>query len=143
MAKTFSQFFKFLMIGAVNTIIDWGLLNILLLTSQRTDSLAYIGFKSLSFSLAVVNSYFLNKHWTFRDKGDSGAGQAGLSAQAGKFILVNLIGLVINIGLASLVARNGYGRADFIIWANIGAVMATGASLLWNFLGYKFFVFKK
>jgi len=28
-------------------------------------------------------------------------------------------------------------------WANIAAIVATAVSILWNFVGYKFIVFKK
>ena len=29
------------------------------------------------------------------------------------------------------------------LWANVAKVLATGLSLIWNFIGYKLFVFKK
>jgi len=142
MVNTFSQFFRYAVIGVVNTLIDWGVLNVLLFTTRRTDAVSYALFKSLSFCLAMTNSYFLNKSWTFKDE-DGGVNSAATLMKAGKFVLVNLVGLGINASLASLVASRGYGQADFILWANLGAVAATAASLVWNFFGYKFLVFKK
>jgi len=33
--------------------------------------------------------------------------------------------------------------ANEVSWANAGKIVATGISLVWNFIGYKFIVFKK
>jgi len=50
---------------------------------------------------------------------------------------------VVNVGTATFVvsalAPEG---ADLTVWANLGALVGTLAGLAWNFIGYKFIVFK-
>ena len=59
-------------------------------------------------------------------------------------MLVSIGGLLINVGTASFVinvipAVSGFTQ---IQWDNIGFVAATVLSLAWNFVGYKFVVFR-
>lgn len=135
------QFVRFLIIGTMNTAIDWSVLNILLLVTRTTSITSYALFKSFSFSLAIINSFFFNKHWTFEQKTSGYSDKEIL-----KFVLINIGGLIINSGIATLMTGLcgvGLGRGDlqFLLCANVGVIVATGVSFLWNFFGYKFFVF--
>ncbi len=88
--------------------------------------------------------------FSFRLSLKSGAG--GVAAPAHKhmfssFLLISLVGLLINSGVIALASNiitpylSGYISADLI--KNAAKVLATGFSLVWNFLGYKLIVFKK
>ena len=57
-----TRFARFLVVGAVGTLIDFGLLTILKLVGFPT-----LAANSLSFSAGVVNNYLLNSRWTFAD----------------------------------------------------------------------------
>lgn len=59
------------------------------------------------------------------------------------FIAVSLIGLLINSVLLSLISKNLSLAANLDLNKNLAKILATGASLIWNFVGYKIFVFKK
>lgn len=61
----FNQFFKFLIAGVNNTAIDFLILNILMNLFQIYDRWPVIIFNIFSFSIAVVNSYLVNRYWTF------------------------------------------------------------------------------
>jgi len=98
-------------------------------------------FNSISFSAAVINSYFLNKYWTFKSQNveDSKA------KQFSQFLIISVIGISINDAIV-------YGLATFTsplfglsaqMWTNVAKLFATAASMVWNFIGYKFIVFKK
>jgi len=133
------QFIKFAIVGGLNAMIDLGILNLLIYSTGIVSGFYYSIFKSVSFLAAVTNSYFWNKHWTFR------AGDAPATIEFLKFFLVNLVGFGINVGAASIVV-NIIGVPAGIsgeLWANIGAVSAVFISLFWNFIGMKFIVFKK
>ncbi|PIP92113.1 hypothetical protein COW77_01700, partial [Candidatus Wolfebacteria bacterium CG18_big_fil_WC_8_21_14_2_50_39_7] len=87
----------------------------------------------------VINSYFWNKHWTF------GVSDSANIKEFSQFMAVSLVGFAINVGAASLLV-NFIGSPESISperWANIGALSATIISLVWNFVGYKFIVFKR
>lgn len=131
---------KFILVGILNTFLDLGVLNILISVSGITSGLNYSVFKGVSFLAAVINSYFWNKFWTFRKSATSESGKEFL-----QFFIVSAIGFGINVGVASLVV-NIIGTQFAIseeIWANVGAVVATLIAMAWNFIGYKFIVFKR
>lgn len=74
-------------------------------------------------------------------------GGGEISHQFAAFVIVSLVGLVINstvIVAASYFLSpilETYTNEDTI--KNVAKAMATGVSLVWNFLGYKMIVFKK
>ncbi len=131
---------KFILVGILNTFIDLGVLNILIWVSGIASGPLYSVFKGISFIVAVFNSYFWNKSWTFKKK-ETIKDRKEFAC----FFIVAFLGLVINISVASWlvnVVEPQFGMS-LKIWANIGAICAAFISMAWNFLGYKFFVFKK
>lgn len=133
------QFVKFGIIGGLNAMIDLGVLNLLISFSGIAVGFWYSVFKSTSFVVAVVNSYFWNRYWTFRSE------EAISASQFTKFLSVNLVGFGMNVGAASLLVNYVGAPAGFTpeLWANVGAISAVFISLFWNFLGMKFFVFRR
>lgn len=129
------QFAKFALVGVLNTAIDFGILNFLILITGITSGLGIIFINAASFSMALVNSYFWNRGWVF-------------AANRGSFltfIAVTLVGLSINTGIV-------YGLTTYVppvlvdsktLWANLAKVLATILSLIWNFAGYRLIVFKR
>jgi putative flippase GtrA len=131
---------RFVLVGTFNTFVDWGVLSLLMGLSGIYAGLGYSIFKGISFTIAVVNSYFWNKFWTFGKKETEGAGKEFV-----QFFVVSVIGFLINVGVASLVVNvvgPQFGWSEKI-WALFGALTATLTAITWNFLGYKFLVFKK
>ncbi len=134
------QFGKFASVGLANFGVDLGILNILMLISGTAGGVAYSFFKGISFIVATIHSYFWNKFWTFRKTETKEMGKESL-----QFFVVSLIGLVINVGVASLVVNliGVQWGLSAAIWGSLGAVAGSISGLAWNFLGYKFIVFKK
>lgn len=137
--KLISQFIRFVIIGGMNTGIDFLVLNLLMWWTGIYEGKMIILLNTMSFSAAVINSYFWNKHWTFKDKDESDIGEFS------QFVAITLVGLIINTGMVYLITT--YMDPLFglkkELWANLAKVAATGLSLIWNFIGYKFIVFKK
>lgn len=140
------QLAKFFLVGALNTFVDLGVLNLLMWLSGIYAGVFFILFKGTSFLAAATNSYFWNKHWTFGKKNGPFSGQEYI-----KFLVIVGIGLLINVGVAALVVNIiGPSSSSWLsfelseqLWANIGAFSAIFVSLAWNFIGSKFIVFKK
>ena len=134
------QFGKFITIGLSNTAIDFGILNLLIFLTEVERGSLYSLFKAFSFLVAVTNSYFWNKFWTFESSNTKKTGKEFF-----QFVTISGIGFGINVIAASLVVNviGPVGEISPRLWANIGAFAAIVITVFWNFLGYKFIVFKK
>ncbi len=142
------QMAKYLLIGILATLVDLGVMNILISFSGIATGIYYSVFKGISFLFATFSKYFGDKFWAFEqmDKEE-------MKREFGKFFLVTLVGLVINVSVASFVVNFlGYhiitlfhsqlGLNEKMI-ANLGGIAAALGAAVWNFFGYKFIVFKK
>ncbi|MDO8633585.1 MAG: GtrA family protein, partial [Candidatus Wildermuthbacteria bacterium] len=140
MVPALLQAAKFLLIGALNTFIDLGILNFLIAFTGFASGLSYSLFKGVSFFAAMVNSYAWNKYWTFSRKNPS----QNPWKEFTRFFIVSAFGFGINVGVASFVVNVLDPQFGFSqeLWANVGAIAAAFSSLLWNFLGYKLVVFR-
>ena len=133
------QFGIFGMVGLLNTAIDFGVLNLLSWASGVAGGIILGGVNLPGFGIAVVNSYFWNKFWVFKDRGDR-----PLFADFPKFFAVTVGGVLINSGIIIVLTTyvpplGGVGRET---WLNVAKAAATIVTLFWNFAGYKFVVFR-
>lgn len=133
------QFAKFAAVGTLNSLLDIGFLNLMILFGAEPAGSSFVFIKTISFFIATTNSFFWNKYWTF------GATGAARAKETISFYVIAGIGVLINVGVASIVVNViNHPTSIFVnLWANVGALAGIGASFLWNFVGYKFFVFKK
>lgn len=134
------QLAKFSLVGVIATIIDLGILAFLIHASGIASGIWYSIFKAVSFVVATCSKYLGDKLWAFEKKEMTEVGR-----EFGKFFIVTLGGLLINVGIASLIVniigpQFGLSRE---IWANLGGIIAALGTVVWNFSGYKFLVFKK
>ena len=134
--KILWQVAKFALVGVLNTAIDFGVLNLLILLTNYTQGTGLGLINIPSFSLAILNSYFWNRKWVFAD------------SKKGNFVVfvaVTVIGLLINtgfvVGITTLIPP-AFGLSP-TLWANVAKVFATGFSMVWNFSGYKLIGFKR
>ena len=134
------QFSKFVLIGGINTAIDFAVLNIEMSLTGITSGPGLFVLNTISFLVAVINSYFMNKHFTFQD-----ATHNKEEKKLVQFITISVIGSGINSAIVTgIVAMTApmFGLSP-AMWTNVAKLLATGVSLVWNFVGYKLFVFKK
>jgi putative flippase GtrA len=131
---------RFIVVGLINTALDLAVLNCLIFfTHVGRSGLWFTLFKSISFLVAVANSYFINHSWTF----DGKAGTRSVM-QAGQFLVVSLLGALINVSSASYVASFVPAiRGLESYWPSIAALAGTACGLGSNFLGYKHLVFSQ
>jgi len=137
--KFLAQFSKFAAVGTLNTFIDLSVLNFLIYLTGVAAGFYFSVFKSFSFLIATTNSYFWNKFWTFNSQ------KPVTSKEYSRFLFFTLIGTLINVSVASFIV-NFIGPlfgVSLKLWANIGAIIAVFAAMMWNFLSYRNVVFKK
>jgi putative flippase GtrA len=139
-APSFFEFTKFAVVGVLNSGVDFGILNSLMLITGLSSGAAFLAFKSISVTLGVINSYIWNKYWTFGAVKSSEARRELVS-----FMVVTLIAVAVNVAGADVIV-NVIGAPHGVsprLWANVGAISGAGLTLFTNFFGYKFFVFRK
>jgi len=121
----FRKFVKFGVTGALNTFIDYGLYYLLIGVFHVNGYIAQI----ISYSTATVNSFFINKFWTFQRRGYFKI------TEFGRFIMVN----VLSLGFSELAMWifNYHLGINFYICK----VLLTPVTILINFLGSRLFVF--
>jgi len=127
------QFLQFNLVGILNTLVDflvYWLLNGLLLVP-------YMLSQTISYSCGVVNSYIINSRWTFKRENRKSIKQMIL------FVVVNLVSLGVSLGVMWL-CQEVIKIPDLLgiskgVWCKL---IATGASVVVNFLGNRLFVFK-
>lgn len=132
------QFMRFAFVGVVNTVLDLVVLNLLVYIFDVHNPFIFSICKGVSFSIAVVNSYFMNKYFTFNKKETE-------NKDFYLFIIISLIGLVINIVISSLLfyllgLYSSYISVNLI--ATISAIIGSSVTMLVNYFGYSYFVFK-
>jgi putative flippase GtrA len=143
------QIGKFVLIGILNTLLDFGTLTLLILSFRKYINVEptyniisgitiYSFYKSTSFVAGVINSYCWNKYWTFAEPNFKTA-----NTDFFQFLVASIIGLGINVG-GSTYVFSYVKPISFNIdqWALIGAGFGTLLALTWNFVAYKFIVFK-
>lgn len=133
------QFVKYATAGFANTAVDFGVLNLLMWMTNIYSGKTIFLLNSISFLVAVIHSYIWNKFWTFKST------EKNIAGQFLQFLIVSLIGIVINGAIVYTITTlvSPMFNLSSIAWANSAKVLATIVSLIWNFVGYKFIVFKK
>jgi len=132
--KERTRFFKFAVVGAIGSLIDIGVMNLM----TQVFHLPLVLGGSLSFVCAVVNNFFGNRYWTYPD-----SRSRPITRQLGMFFLVNAIGIAIRIPILKYVeppmarlfenmASLSFDTADALA-KNATLLFAIGVVMLWNF----------
>jgi putative flippase GtrA len=136
------QLAKFFLTGAFFAIFDLILLNALMawLGITKEQIIKYAFFVAISFSVVTTFKYFANKYWAFEKKE-----KERMEKEFGVFFLVTAISGLIQISVASLVFRilTTWFTLSGLLAGNLGKIIGIVVASAWNFLGYKFVVFKK
>jgi len=120
------KFFKFGITGVINTAIDWGAFTLCV----KIFTLGAVFAHPISYTVATVNSFFMNKNWTFGKRKNYN------KAETFKFLTVNLISLSIST-LGVYLLHNIAGKDEFF-----AKLIMAFATIIINYFGNKLFVFK-
>ena len=152
------QFAKFAIVGASNSAINFGLSNLL----HYKLGWPLIPSLTVAFFVSVLNGFFWNRHWTFKEKRGKPA-----HTQSLQFLLVNIVGWLLNTTIVVLIVASvksqGHGlfsdpdELSHIVNAMLtntgkheygpllfnGALLAaTGVVVFWNFFANRLWTFK-
>lgn len=131
LSKKHAEKLRFALVGGFNTALDFGLLFLLVWLG-----LPKIGSNYISTSIAFIFSFFMNRSFTFKSEGDA-------KKQFIPFLVVTMIGIWVLQPIVILFITSIDSLFNDSINLFIAKLLATLVSLVWNFLMYKKFVFKK
>ena len=123
------QFVKYAVVGCLNVAIFLAIFNSLLLVDVPA-----LAANAIAFSVASVNSFVLNKIWSFRDRR-----RHAVVRQYFVFVFFTLVGLGMNTAVFSLllIPLEGFGT----LGKNAAALGSLPVSVIWNFTSYRRWTF--
>jgi len=127
LAGLFKKLIRFSFVGASNTLIDFLMFTIF----HEAFSAGYMISQVIGYSTGIVNSFILNKRWTFEDKSPRKEAAKKLI----QFVSVNLITLGITLIIMNLLVKT----ANVNVYA--AKVIVTFIAQISNFLIYKLWIF--
>jgi len=132
--KERERFLKFVAVGIIGAIIDFGVMNIL---TQATD-MPLVAAGTISFVCAVISNFLWNRFWTYPD-----SRSRHIAHQLAMFFAVNSAGVAIRVPILHFIEPpllrilenirwRGPFTAEFIA-KNATLALAVGIVMLWNF----------
>lgn len=123
---------KFGTVGGINTVINFAVFNALALTVLADGQLKATVIAAV---VATTSSYFMNRHWTYRDRPKS-----AIRREYVLFFLFNITGLLIEVGILAL-AKYGFGITGLLA-LNIIKIFGLVLGTIFRFWAYRTFVFR-
>lgn len=143
------KFFKFVLVGILNTVVGFGINFVAL----NVFNCPYMVAGALNYIPTSVMSFFLNKYFTFRSKGD-------LKKEAVRFAVNILICWALAYGIAKPATAFVMGFAPKAVFVfitnmtfgflkgteqiidNVATIVGMGLFVVFNYTGQRFFAFK-
>jgi len=141
-AKERERFLKFVVVGAIGALIDFGVMNLL----TQTASMSLVAAGTISFTCAVLSNFLWNRYWTYPE-----SRSRAVAHQMAMFFAVNLAGVAIRIPILHFVEpplirfleplklRAPF-TAEFIA-KNATLALAVGIVMLWNFFVNRYWTY--
>ncbi|RCX16255.1 putative flippase GtrA [Fontibacillus phaseoli] len=126
------QFIKFNMVGVLNTTVDFAVFAALTGWGIGNGTA-----QILSYSVGTVNSFLMNKGYTFKDREVTGRMKLFEVKQFLRFVVLNLIVLTVSLVLLTLMASHAG------LHALIAKLGVTCITLILNFYGSRKWVFRE
>lgn len=116
---------KYALVGGLNTGVDFAVF----CTLVYAVGMASFGAQTISYIAGVVNSYLLNRYWTFQVKGKKSA------SELVRFLFINLLSFAASTGVL-------LGLEQFGVESAFAKIASVFFSLAVNYAGYRLWVFQ-
>jgi putative flippase GtrA len=123
---------KFGIIGVINVLVNFTVFNVLVLTVFANGQLKA---NVVATAVATTGAYFMNRHWTYRDRPKS-----ALRQEYTLFFFFNLVGLAIELSVLGL-AKYGL-HINHLIALNAFKAIGVALGTIFRFWAYRTHVFK-
>jgi putative flippase GtrA len=132
------QICRFCLVGGLNTGIDLLILNSLLWLwpTQNTEHL--LAYNSFAYACGAINSFILNKYWTFQDRRQTTYGEVF------RFALTTACGIICNDSILWIASTFLHPvMINTTLWANASKVLAISGTFMISYLGMRLWVFAR
>lgn len=134
--RIFYQFLRYCLVGGVNTLIDIGMLNVLLWRFPTYNVRMLVIYNSVAYTSGALSSFFLNKYWTFRHKHRTTRGEVI------RFIIILLLEIVYSNGLIWLAGKLLQPViSNATLWGNASKLLAVASGAVLSFAFMRFWAF--
>jgi putative flippase GtrA len=138
-----TRFFRFLVVGLIGAVVDFGIENLL----HRLFGVPYVWAGTISFICAIFSNFFWNRYWTYPDSRSK-----PIIGQLLQFFIVNVSGLIIRVPILKFlepVITNIFLALPerFLILPpdatgeNLTLAIAVGIVLFWNFFVNRYWTY--
>lgn len=140
--KEAKRFLKFMFVGALGAVVDFGTLNILTHIFDLPVTLAGV----ISFALAVSHNFTWNRYWTYPE-----SRRSPLLPQYVQFVVINATALLIRVPILALVPGPLIGFLESlgiapvtaeVLGNNLSLALAVGIAMFWNFFVNRFVTYR-
>jgi putative flippase GtrA len=140
--KEAKRFLKFMFVGALGAVVDFGVLNLLAHVFDVPLTIAGI----ISFSLAVTSNFIWNRYWTYPE-----SRSFPLLPQYAQFFIINATALLIRVPILAFVPGVliplleslglSAGVAE-VLGNNLALALAVSVAMFWNFFINRFVTYR-
>ena len=139
--KEARRFLKFMFVGAMGAVVDFGTLNLL---AHVDVPLTITGI--ISFSLAVTQNFLWNRYWTYPE-----SRAFPLVPQYLQFFIINATALLIRVPILAFVPSPIIGllasigiapNTSEVLGNNAALALAVGIAMFWNFFINRFVTYR-
>jgi putative flippase GtrA len=138
-----TRFFRFLVVGLIGAVVDFGIENLL----HRYFGVPYVLAGAISFICAIFSNFFWNRYWTYPDSRSK-----PLLGQLIQFFIVNVSGLIIRLPILRFLEPIITGiflnlPERFLVLPpdatgeNLTLAIAVGIVLFWNFFVNRYWTY--
>ena len=139
-----TRFLKFLVVGTIGAVVDFGVMNLLV----NVFSVLLVWAGTVSFICAILSNFFWNRYWTYPDLRSKPIGRQLL-----EFSVVSIIGLAIRVPILALLEPITYSiftnlpidiplpTAKFLS-DNLTLAIAVVIVLFWNFFINRYWTYR-
>jgi putative flippase GtrA len=122
------EFIRFGIVGFFNTVIDYGMMNLLMFWLKINQGSGFTAIKTFSIITAVIFSYYANLYWTFKLK-------KGNTSQLFQFVVLSIITIGVNVWFASYLVNYINVPFNKYLWANIASFIGAIIAIMMRYFG--------
>lgn len=140
--KEAKRFLKFMFVGALGAVVDFGTLNLLAHVFDVPVTIAGV----ISFTLAVTQNFLWNRYWTYPE-----SRAFPLVPQYFQFVIINATALLIRVPILVLVpgpvmnlleSTGLAANTAEVLGNNFALAVAVGIAMFWNFFVNRFVTYR-